>query len=230
MKARFHTLHVPMAGIDVHEIEENAPPPVYVAKVTKPCAVACPFEWHSNSDQYSKTVTGHTHPMVQREYSLGFVPHLTTVATPLGAASLAATIVTSSSKAALGVASVSSEGRPLATSMSGNAGLNLNCQDPGGQSILLPSGFTISEYPLLTNPTDDDWVDFVITWGWDTAFGWALGHAVGDKIPPEQRAVIKKFISEKLQPLIERELRRIKDGMKVVTTTDSSQIFDSVLD
>jgi len=222
MIARFHTLHVPMAGIDVHQIE----------KAPKPCIVACPFDWDfNNNDKFSKTVTGHTYRMVQREYSLGLVPHATEVGTYAGAAELAAVVLTSSSKAAMGIASVSSERRALATSMLDHAGLNLNCQNPNSQSIKLPTGVTISEFPLFTNPTDDDWVDFVITWGWDTAFSWALGRAVPrGKIPEPYRATIKKFVSDHLKPLIERQLKRINEEMKLVTTADDAQIFDTVLD
>jgi len=133
MTARFHTLRVPMAGVDPHRIEG----------ATKPCIVAVPFDHVDNNDKFSKTVTGHTYAMVQRGYSLGYVPHLTAV-TQAGAVELVAIIVASTSKAALGVASVSSEGEALATSMFGNAGLNLNCVSSGNNSAKAPTGMISS--------------------------------------------------------------------------------------
>ncbi|NUP06864.1 MAG: hypothetical protein HOW73_12500 [Polyangiaceae bacterium] len=221
MPVKFQTMKVEMAGMDMHRIGGG----------NRPHSVLCPFDWHSNNGKFAKTVTGHTYAMVQRGYQMGFVPHVT-IAKPSELPELGATIVSSSSKSALGVATVSAEGTPLACSVSENGmGVNLNCQSVSGNSVKAPTGFTEAEFPILTRYQWSDLYDALLTTLWDTAFGWGSGQTVdrlGKGKSPQQRSIIKKFISEKVKPIIEKGIKRL--GHATDRGPTSSDFFDTVLD
>lgn len=192
MASLFHTHDVVMAGVDIHAIDDPAVP-------VSPCAVGKPFDLIPDNGKYAASVTGHGFALVQVGFKGEVVPHATLPVTGPGVVKLALAVMNGTTQCELGVASVSAEGTALACSIDEFFGVNLNCNSaPGGISGKLPTGITFSYYPIMTQPTVQDWAAAGRTMLVDSLWSTIVDQFLRAVVPGEgiEKTVLEKFVKK----------------------------------
>ena len=214
MSANFYNGEGQMLGVDCHTAWMIGGPPLTAVTV----GVRVPFAphivflplftgWPATYYKETGTVSSNFWKMLQDGYDWYLVPHIPTL--PLskivGAAILAKTIAESGSKPLMSVHSVTGEGEPLATSIYGWFGLNVDCWDSG---LSIPSGVVKQPNSVVTSPTVGDYVGAVVGLLADNLVGMLL-----DDLPT---------------PVLKQVLRRLPDILKALGI-DSFEI-NSIVD
>lgn len=184
-----------MAGIDAHEYFTIGPLGVPVPVLFTPHLVGAPNSHAiARFDKRTPTVTAESRLMIQRGFTIHAVPHLPMTFLPphpaAELANIAKIIVGSSSKAVMGIASVTGEGASLATCLAACVGANANC-GPGVGVVVNPSS-------VVTSPTAADYAG--------AAAAWIMSLVLGEvKILPS--AVTNWFLKKVLGPELDEAVR-----------------------
>jgi hypothetical protein len=149
-----------MAGMDFHDFYLLNPVPVIGAAGIPPIKfyphiVGAPNFWTGVAYLRTSKVTSDGFKMIQKSFQIEFVPHvpMATLANYglLEYPWILHVIATSSSEATMGVASITGQGRELATCLVGALGINQNCSDLPGMLNAVLNMNTVKTSPTLAD-------------------------------------------------------------------------------
>ncbi len=196
MSACFYDNGGVMLGLDAHKYFTIGPMNVPVPVLFTPHLAGAPFLHPAATwGKRTATVLAEGRKMLQRGFKIRLVPHLPLTSLPPHAVEigqLAVVIAKSSSKAYLGVSSVTGEGAPLATCVASCAGVNGNC-GPGVGAVLNPSS-------VITSPSVADYASAVASFSVATSIGKVL------KLPFPLMFAYKKLIAPKIDKFVREQV------------------------
>lgn len=195
MSACFYDDGGVMNGIDAHTYITVGPLGVPLPVLFTPHYAGTLFIGPSTPSKRTPTVTAESRQMIKQGFENILVPHVPLTFLPPHPAEvgeIALIIFMSSSKALLGIGSVTGEGGSLAICIDGPVGLNPNC-GPGAGAVYNPSS-------VVTSPTA---ADFAFA-AFDYVIGLIAGEIAGKLIPKSlknkiAKAILKKLLSKMLK-------------------------------
>jgi hypothetical protein len=199
MSSRFYDERGFMLGLDKHLFMQGPLPPYIGFPVPETLHFVGQSNWLLNNGKVTPTVTSDTWHMCQKEYSLGWIPHvplkLPSNWAPAELVVLAAHIAFSESKPRLRVHSVKGDGEALCATVFSIIGFNKNCD---GQ------GIAFQWNSVQTQPSVGDYVRGVEV---------IADDIVIDKIFEEvlPNAVVRWLVKKAVDPLIEPVLEWLRD-------------------